>query len=248
MPAQTDNVGMFIKGMTQPDELIRYIKSRFSEEDIDKTYIQITEAAKALARDEKITPLRAFWQFLDKAYRDKAPPLQCGEGCAHCCYTGVTLTQMEWDGILKLVQEKGLDLEAIIERSQKTIKKVREVLKSNRNLDQVDWHNLVINQPCPFLGEDQACTIYEDRTLDCRLVVAFRDVCQSKKLEHAQRGVVVEEAVGSTVVAKLQHDQTPKFKRRKFKGTQPLRLFQHWLILWQDNKSKKRKRKIETMR
>ncbi|MDA0692228.1 MAG: YkgJ family cysteine cluster protein [Nitrospinae bacterium] len=242
MPVQTDNIGMFIKGMAQPDELIKYIQARFSEQEIEETYARMSETAKSLAKDEKITPLQAFWKLLDQAYREKAPPLQCGEGCAHCCYTGVALTQMEWDGILNLVQEKGIDLEAVIERSQKTIRKVREVLKSNKNLDQVDWHNLVINQPCPFLGEDQACTIYEDRPLDCRLVVAFRGVCESKKLEHAQRGVVVEEAVGSTVVAKLQHDQTPKFRRRKFNGTQPLRLFQHWLILWQDKKSKKKKR------
>ncbi|GJL80051.1 MAG: hypothetical protein NPINA01_30400 [Nitrospinaceae bacterium] len=240
MPAQTDNVGMFIRGMTQPDELIKYIQARFSEQEIEETYARMAETAKSRAKEEGLTPLQAFWNLLDQAYKEKAPPLQCQEGCAHCCYTGVTLTQLEWDGILNLVREKGIDLEEVIERSQKTIRKVREVLKSNKNLEQVDWHNLVINQPCPFLGEDQACTIYEDRPLDCRLVVAFRDVCQSKKLEHAQRGVVVEEAVGSTVVAKLQHDQTPKFRRRKFHGTQPLRLFQHWLILWQDKKKKKR--------
>ncbi|GIS84783.1 MAG: hypothetical protein CM1200mP16_10830 [Nitrospina sp.] len=50
------------------------------------------------------------------------------------------------------------------------------------------------------------------------MVVAFRGVCESKKLEHAQRGVVIEEAVGATVIAKLQHDALPKIKRRKFRG------------------------------
>ena len=115
-------------------------------------------------------------------------------------------------------------------------------MASGKNLDQVDWHRLVVNQPCPFLDDEQSCIVYEDRPLDCRLVVAFRGVCASKKLEHAQRGVVLEEAAASTVIAKLQHDQTPKFKRRKFYGTQPLRLLQHWLILWQDKKSKKRKK------
>ena len=152
------------------------------------------------------------------------------------------MTQVEWDGILNLVQEKGIDLNRIVERSQRTIDKVRKVLESQKNLDHVDWHQQVINQPCPFLGEDQVCEIYEDRPLDCRLVVAFRGVCESKKLEHAQRGAVIEEAVGSTVIAKLQHDQTPKFKRRKFHGTKPLRLFQHWLIAWQDKKTKKQRR------
>jgi hypothetical protein len=45
---------------------------------------------------------------------------------------------------------------------------------------------------------------------------------------------VLEEAVGATVIAKLQHDQPPKIKRRKFRGTQPIKLLQHWLILWKE--------------
>lgn len=242
MESPRDQNGMFIQGMTRPDELLQFMKQRFPEKEIQDAYAALVEVSKTQARSEKITPLRAFWRLLDRAYREKVPPLQCGRGCAHCCYTGVTLTQVEWDGILNRVQEKGIDLNRIVERSQRTIDKVRKVLQSQKSLDHVDWHQQVINQPCPFLGEDQACEIYEDRPLDCRLVVAFRGVCTSKKLEHAQRGAVIEEAVGSTVIAKLQHDQTPKFKRRKFHGTQPLRLFQHWLIAWQDKKPKKQRR------
>ena len=91
-----------------------------------------------------------------------------------------------------------------------------------------------------FLNDDHACIIYKDRPLDCRLVVAFRDQCRSKKLEHAQRGAVIDEAVGAAVIAKIQHNQTPKFKRRKFQGVQPLKLLQHWLILWQEKNKKKK--------
>ena len=83
--------------------------------------------------------------------------------------------------------------------------------------------------------------VHEDRPLDCRLMVAFREVCVSKKLEHAQRGVLVEEAVAPTVIARLQYEQTPKFKRRKFTGTQKLRLIQHWLLTWKNKKSSKKK-------
>jgi len=240
MQAQYDHNGMFIQGMTSGDELSRFIQARFPEKEIQDAYLQLVDSAKSLARSEKITPLKAFWKLLDSAYKHKAPPLKCQSGCAHCCYTGVALTKLEWDGILNRVRENGIDLNDVIERSQKTIRRVKQTLDTDKNLEQIDWHRLVINQPCPFLGEDEACTIYEDRPLDCRMVVAFRDSCESKKLEHAQRGVTVEEAVGSTVIAKLQHDQTPKFKRRKFHGTQTLRLFQHWLILWQE-KSKKKK-------
>ena len=99
-----------------------------------------------------------------------------------------------------------------------------------------------MNQPCPFLDSDQNCIVYRDRPLDCRMVVAFRGTCDSKKLEHAQRGVFLEEAVAPTVIARLQFEKTPKIKRRKFDGTQPVKLLQSWLIAWQDKSKKKRNR------
>jgi Fe-S-cluster containining protein len=212
MSLQTDKNGMFIYGMTSTDELSGFLKHKYPEHQIQQSYDYLVEATKEKG----------------------IPPLQCHRGCAHCCHTGVSCTQLEWDGILKNAEENGVDLNVVMERSQRTINKVNETLKSNKKLDQVDWHRLVINQPCPFLSDEGACEVYEDRPLDCRMVVAFRGICESKKLEHAQRGVVLEEAVGATVIAKLQHDQTPKIKRRKFRGTQPIKLLQHWLILWKE--------------
>ena len=239
MELKSDANGLFIEGMTDSAELANYLQRKFSEEDIQNTYANLTEEHVKIARSEGITPLRRFWQVLNRAHKN-IPPLKCEKGCAHCCHTGVATTQVEWEGILNNIVEHKIDLNKVIERSQRTINRVRETLRSNKNLEQIDWHRLVINQPCPFLNEDHACIIYEDRPLDCRLVVAFRDQCRSKKLEHAQRGVVIEEAVGATVIAKIQHDQTPKFKRRKFQGVQPLKLLQHWLILWQEKNKKKR--------
>lgn len=240
MALQYDHNGMFIQGMTDPDELKKFLQFRFSQDEIQAVYARRLEEAKSLAHSEKTTPLRAFWKLMDRAYEPQSPSLKCGRGCAHCCYTAVAATQSEWDGILNNVREKGIDLHEIIERSGKSIERVRDALKSGKSIEQIDWHRLVINQPCPFLREDQACAVYEDRPLDCRLVVAYRGACVSKNLEHAQRGVVVEEAVGSTVVARLQYEQTPKMKRRKFDGTQKLRLLQHWLISWQEKNKKKR--------
>ena len=239
MELKSDAHGLFIEGMTNSKELADYLQRKFKEEDIQNVYEILTKDHIKIARSEGVTPLRKFWQTLSNSYKN-IPPLKCGKGCAHCCHTGVTATQVEWDGILNNAVENKIDLEKVIERSRRTIDRVRETLRSNKSLEQVDWHRLVINQPCPFLDEDHACIIYEDRPLDCRLVVAFRDQCESKKLEYAQRGVVIEEAVGATVIAKIQHDQTPKFKRRKFQGVQPLKLLQHWLILWQGKTNKKR--------
>ncbi len=239
MNLRSDRNGLFIEGMVDTSELGRYLQLKFTEDEIQDTYARLIDEAKKTTISEGETPLRVFWKLLDRAHK-KMPLLKCQRGCAHCCHTGVAATQVEWDGILNNVRENGIDLNQVIEHAERTIHRVREVIRSGKNTEQVDWHRLVINQPCPFLDNDHACIIYQDRPLDCRLVVAFREQCSSKKLEHAQRGVVIEEAVGATVIAKIQHDQTPKFKRRKFQGVQPLKLLQHWLILWQD-KSKKRK-------
>ena len=239
MALKSDANGLFIEGMTDSAELTGYLQRKFGEDNIQNAYANLVEESVKTARSEGIKPLSKFWELLNRAYKN-IPPLKCERGCAHCCHTGVAATQVEWEGILNNAIEHDIDLNKIIERSQRTINRVREALRSNKNLEQIDWHRLVINQPCPFLNEEHACIIYEDRPLDCRLVVAFRDQCRSKKLEHAQRGVVIDEAVGSTVIAKIQHDQTPKFKRRKFQGVQPLKLLQHWLILWQDKNKKKK--------
>ena len=225
--------------MDNDEELLNYLRGKFSQEEIQKTYENLLQKAKVLGQAENISPLQGLWKLLDQAFDNKTTGLKCGHGCAHCCYTGVSATQIEWQDILGAVRVKGIDLNIIIEGASKSIGRVRQALKSGKNLETINWHQLVINQPCPFLDQEQSCAIYKNRPLDCRMVVAFRDACTSKNLEHAQRGVLVEETAAATVIARLQHDKTPKFKRRKFKGTQPLRLLQHWLITWKEKNKKK---------
>ncbi len=242
MSFYSDHNGVFIQGMDDANDLRAFIQKRFPEDEIQAGYIRLLEETKALARSEKIPLLKAFWKVLDRAYREKAPPPACDKGCAHCCYTGVMITQLEWDDIVKSAREKNIDLNQIIARGQKSVDRVDKALKSGVDPETIDWHQMVINQPCPFLDDDQTCSIHEDRPLDCRLMLAFRSACESKNLEHAQRGGTVEEAVAPAVIARLQYEQTPKIRRRKFDGTQKLRLLQHWLILWKQKKPSKKKR------
>lgn len=239
MTTHSDPNGLFIQGMTDPEVLRQFIQQKFSEAEIQYAYEKMLEDTKALAHTEKIPLLQAFWQVLGQAYAEKAPPLTCKMGCAHCCHTGVSITQLEWDGMQNAARHKGIPLQNLMARSQKSVDRVAKVLASGVDPETVDWHRTVVNQPCPFLDDDDACMIHEDRPLDCRLMVAFREVCASKNLEHAQRGVLVEEAVAPTVIARLQYEQTPRFKRRKFTGMQKLRLIQHWLLTWK-NKNKKK--------
>tara|TARA_B100000686_G_C16637635_1_gene888210 strand:- start:376 stop:1104 length:729 start_codon:yes stop_codon:yes gene_type:complete len=241
MPQQTDNNGIFIEGMTDPTELRRFLQIKFLQEEIQSAYDILLKGVRAQSRENSEPPLRALWDFLDQSFSKKSEHLKCGQGCAFCCHTGVTATQLEWDGILTAAQKKGIDLNAVMARSSKSIDRIRQAMRLEKKLKQTDWHQLVMNQPCPFLDDQRSCIVYEDRPLDCRMVVAFRGECESKNLEHAQRGVWLEEAVAPTVIARFQHERTPKIKRRKFDGTQPVKLLQAWLIAWQDKKSKKRK-------
>jgi Fe-S-cluster containining protein len=243
MALQTDHNGMFIEGMTDATELMNFIKYKFGEEAIQDTYKVLLEQTKEEAREKGIPPLKAFWGLLDQTFQEKSNSLKCGKGCAHCCHTGVAATQFEWEGIVKGAKEKGIDLNAVIERSRRSIDRVKTALNSEKKFEQIDWHQSVMNHPCPFLDDEMNCIIYEDRPLDCRLVLAFRDACVSKKLEHAQRGIWIEESVAAPVIAKLQNEKTPKMKRKKFTGTQPLKLLQHWLIVWQEKNKKKRSKK-----
>ena len=242
MPQQTDNNGMFIEGMTDPEELRRFLKIRFRQEEIQSAYDIFLEEIHAQSKGNREPTLRILWSFLDRSFSQKSNRLKCGEGCAFCCHTGVAATRLEWDGILNAVREKGINLNEVIERSRKSIDPIRQAMRSENEMKQTDWHQLVMNQPCPFLDDAQKCMVYEDRPLDCRMVVAFREPCNTKKLEHAQRGVWLEEAVAPTVIARLQHERTPRIKRRKFDGVQPVQLLQAWLVAWQDKNKKKRKR------
>lgn len=242
MTLYSDHIGAFIQGVTDPEELRGFIQQKFSEAEIQYAYEKMLADTKTVAKAEKIPLLKAFWKVLDHAYATKAPPLTCGKGCSHCCYTGVAHTQLEWDGMVNGARDQGIDLNEIMERSEKTIQKVAKTLESGIDPERVDWYHMVINQRCPFLDDEEACVIHEDRPLDCRLMVAFREVCASKSLEHAQRGVLVEEAVAPTVIARLQYETTPKIKRRKFTGSQKLKIIQHWLLTWKNKKSGKKKR------
>ena len=147
MELKSDARGLFIEGMTDSTELSSYLQRKFKDEDIQNTYESLTKNHIKTARSQDITPLSKFWQTLDESYK-KIPPLKCDKGCAHCCHTGVAATKVEWDGILNNILKNKIDLEKVIERSKRTIDRVRESLRSKKNLEQVDWHRLVINQPC----------------------------------------------------------------------------------------------------
>ncbi|HJO58790.1 MAG TPA: YkgJ family cysteine cluster protein, partial [Nitrospinaceae bacterium] len=82
MALKSDVNGLFIEGMTDSAELGDYLQRKFTEEDIQNAYAILAEDSVKTARAEGITPLRKFWQLLDRSYKN-IPPLKCERGCGH---------------------------------------------------------------------------------------------------------------------------------------------------------------------
>ena len=113
MALYTDHNGAYLFGMSDPQELRGFIQQKFSEGEIQYAYERVLELTKALAREQKIPPLKALWKILDRAYAEKAPTMTCHKGCSHCCYTGVTISQLEWDEMMNAARRLGIDLSTV---------------------------------------------------------------------------------------------------------------------------------------
>jgi Fe-S-cluster containining protein len=82
----------------------------------------------------------------DKAFRHAAGRVACARGCAHCCYIAVTMTSVEAKCIGEQIGVEPKDAAHAAPRNPASF--------SN-------------DTPCPFLENDE-CSIYEYRPLECR--------------------------------------------------------------------------------
>jgi uncharacterized protein len=99
-----------------------------------------------LARAGKKEVLRAIPELHEKAFQD----IDCLK-CARCC-KGYS------------PRFKGPDIKRISKALQ-----MKETVFISRYLEYDDEGDYVaISAPCPFLGEDNQCSIYEDRPSDCQ--------------------------------------------------------------------------------
>ncbi len=84
------------------------------------------------------------------------PEVACRKGCAACCHLQVGVTPHEADLLLMYAQQQNIviDLERLARQAQK---------------DDKTWRDLAPqDQRCVFLGEDNACRVYEHRPGACR--------------------------------------------------------------------------------
>lgn len=98
----------------------------------------------------KRRPPRNLDQIVQEIHSEVFKKVDC-LACGNCCrYTGPLLTEKDKDRIARLLRMKVVDFEA----------------KYLRIDEDGDW--VFQKLPCPFLGEDNHCSIYEDRPKACR--------------------------------------------------------------------------------
>lgn len=120
---------------------------------------------------------------IESYHNEHQTNIPCRKGCSHCCYDDFSISLEEISLIMKYVsdhwsQEK---IEALFEKAfviekeyEKEKSELHSLLVADGNKDQsvaiksimlVDKRNI---SPCPFLDENNGCSVYDVRPLVCR--------------------------------------------------------------------------------
>lgn len=93
--------------------------------------------------------LRELWAIATFVGTLTEGSVACKRGCSHCCHCPVMITKEEAESVGQAIGRKPSSAPPRL------------------SSDHIEWgyHN-----PCPFLGSDGACSIYESRPLECRLM------------------------------------------------------------------------------
>ena len=137
---------------TSPAELERQVERETTRE--LRGNPTLTFAVRLSARAQK---------GIDRVYDEvvkKGVNFACAKGCSYCCSLKVEAYPQEAFRIARELSTR-TDREAIMTRLAAHVQRHREVT-GNRG-----------REPCPFLAEGGACSIYEVRPLACRMCVSL---------------------------------------------------------------------------
>lgn len=112
--------------------------------------------------------------FASMAKSDRAGPrdlIQCSRGCSHCCHMWVSVTAPEALILAAHLRSTGRNTEHLLERAART-----------RDLSFDARATFVA--PCPLLGENHACSVYDVRPIACRTATSTdAELCRRSYLE-----------------------------------------------------------------
>ncbi len=91
--------------------------------------------------------------------------IACRKGCAHCCYNLVTASAPELSFLADHIQSLPAEMSSKLQENIRlSAEKVQGLTAAER---------ISVSVPCPLLGDEGACLVYEHRPLSCRAFVSF---------------------------------------------------------------------------
>lgn len=134
--------------------------------------------------------------------------LACHRGCAACCTRNVTITRTEGELIVTALQQEEARLQWITEKLPVKGKSGRPLMSTNewarRCLEDGEISEGLETQvlePCPFLDEQQGCSIYPLRPFSCRCFGSSVDCALSGTAE--QPDILME--VNTVTMQLIEH-------------------------------------------
>ncbi len=121
---------------------------------------------------------QVFDEFLREEIRISGITLACRKGCAVCCPTLITSTEMEMNEIIHFISALPRTVRMpLIKKAMDLAREWRDYYRENELLIRLDpfkpfqdWQG----KPCPFLNEEEgSCCIYPVRIVDCRTLTSL---------------------------------------------------------------------------
>lgn len=146
---------------------------------------EAAECAARLARDVMVQTeyISRDWapRFIAQADANK---IACRRGCAWCCYEPLQVSVLDAVAVAQFLRSRG--------RADETLPRLRQ--HCDENLSPLGNRRQALKssfEPCPFLAEDQLCSVYEARPVICRAFHSTDVVACERNVreQSANRGV-----------------------------------------------------------
>lgn len=161
--------------------------------------------------------LNTIQPFLDNCFENQKEYICCQKGCAHCCKKGAyPYSRLEFNYLMAgfFMMEKKEQQEVI-----KRINSLKESYKNSENKEKFMYR-------CPFLSEEDVCTVYDYRGLICRIFGLLKPdkngeiiipFCESLGLNYSKVYNKDKKMLDDELINDLGYTNTPKAYDLSFK-------------------------------